>query len=81
MKKFPIILLTSFGFIITACSQVPSECKDTWDSMAKLAKESGIPDDAIKTQEKQFFEQIKAMSKDQAVEACKASNQMFGLVK
>lgn len=81
MQKLPIILVASFGFIITACSQIPSECQDTWDSMAKIAKESGIPADAIKTQEKQFFEQMKAMDKDQAIEACKTSNQMFGLVK
>lgn len=73
--------LIALSLSLAACSQVPSECQDAWNSIEKMAKDSGIPEDAIKAQKKQFDDQIKQLGKAQAIEACKAQNAMFGVIK
>ena len=49
------ILLTSgaaFIFTLSACSQVPKECAESWEKMEKLSKKMGMPDDQIKINKK-----------------------------
>ena len=44
-------------------------------------KKSGIPDDAIETQKKEFERNVQEMPKDKAIETCNAQNSIFGMVK
>lgn len=81
MNKYALCALLGMGMTLTACSQMPSECEESWDKIEKMAKESGIPDDALKSQKKEFEAQIKSMSKDQAIESCKTQNSFLGLIK
>ncbi|OTG82953.1 hypothetical protein [Acinetobacter sp. ANC 4648] len=81
MKKLLLLTISSLCLGLTACSNMPKECEQSWKHMEDLAKQSGIPADAIKAQKKQFEEQIKKMPKDQAIQACQAQNSVFGTVK
>ena len=74
MKKHLLLLILSSGIILSACSQMPSECQKTWDNMEKLAIESGIPKDAVKAQKDNFVLQIKNMSKEEAIQSCNMQN-------
>ncbi|OTG93300.1 hypothetical protein [Acinetobacter sp. ANC 3832] len=81
MKKTLLLAITSLCIGLTACSKMPSECEKSWKHIEELAKQSGIPDDAIKAQKKQFEEQIKNMPKDQAIQSCNAQSSILGMVK
>lgn len=81
MKKSAIILLTGFSIMLTACSKMPKECEQSWEHIADIAKKSGIPDDAIEAQKKEFERNVQEMPKDKAIEACSAQNSIFGMVK
>ena len=81
MKKIYSVIVSSLCFAVTACSQMPKECEQSWKHMENIAKQSGIPEDSIKAQKKQFEEQIKNMPKDQAIQACQAQSAIFGMVK
>ncbi|OTG65169.1 hypothetical protein [Acinetobacter silvestris] len=81
MKKILLLSLASLSVSLTACSNMPKECEQSWKYMEDLAKKSGIPADAIQAQKKQFEEQIKNMSKDQAIQACQAQSSILGMVK
>ena len=74
MKKHSLLLILSSGIILSACSQMPSECEKAWDNMEKLAIESGIPKDAVKAQKDNFVLQIKNMSKEEAIQSCNMQN-------
>lgn len=71
MKLFLILSMLSFGLILGGCSQMPPECEDSWSKLEKLAIDSGIPTDALKTQKEAFIAQIKTMSKEDAIKICK----------
>ncbi|QIO08778.1 hypothetical protein [Acinetobacter lanii] len=81
MKTIYLSPLILSCFILTACSGIPDECEKSWDQVEKLAKESGIPEDSIQAQKKQFEEQIKAMPKQDAIETCNAQSSVFGMIK
>ena len=81
MKKICLLIVSSLCMGLTACSQMPKECEQSWKYMADIAKQSGIPEDSIKAQKKQFEQQIKSMPKDQAVQACQAQSAIFKMVK
>ena len=81
MKKPTIILLTGLSIMLTACNKIPKECEQSWEHIADMAKKSGIPDDAIETQKKDFERNVQEMPKDKAIEVCNAQNSIFGLVK
>ncbi len=66
---------------LLACSKLPSECQESWNNIQKLAQESGIPDDAIKAQKKEFELQVHKLNKEQAIQACNAQNSVFGSIK
>jgi len=78
VKLAPVLIL---GILLTACNHLPKECEESWKHMEKLAKQSGIPEEALKEQKKAFEEQIKNMSKDQAVQTCKAQSSILGMIK
>lgn len=78
MKSITLGLSAIFFLSLSACSELPKECEESWSNIEKLAKESGIPQEAINNQKKEFEKQIEAMSKDSAIEACKAQNSIFG---
>lgn len=81
MKKISLLALFSSSILLGACSKLPAECEASWLHIEKLAKESGIPDDAIKAQKKEFETQIEKLSKQQAIETCVAQSSAFGLIK
>ncbi len=81
MKKPTIILLTGLSIMLTACNKIPKECEQSWEHIADMAKKSGIPDDAIETQKKEFERNVQEMPKDKAIETCNAQNSIFGMVK
>lgn len=73
--------LIALCIALSACSKIPSECQDSWNNIEKLAKESGIPDDAIKAQKKEFEAQVQQLSKEQAIQTCNAQNSVLGSIK
>jgi starvation-inducible outer membrane lipoprotein len=77
MKYFKFALITLFAFYISACNKIPSICEEVWTNTEKLAKESGIPQTAIDQQKKQFEEQIKQLSKEDAEKTCEIQNSIF----
>ena len=81
MKKICLLIVSSLCMGLSACSQMPKECEQSWKYMADIDKQSGIPEDSIKAQKKQFEQQIKSMSKDQAIQACQAQSAIFKMVK
>ncbi|MBU3847165.1 MAG: hypothetical protein H9855_09365 [Candidatus Acinetobacter avistercoris] len=81
MKKVIIMTVIGMSTLLIACDQIPTECQTTWGNIEKLAKESGIPEDALKKQKIQFDESIKQLSKEEAVQSCTAQNKAFQLFK
>ncbi len=81
MKLLQLMPVLALGTILTACSGMPKECEESWKHMEALAKQSGIPEASLKEQKKAFEEQIKKMSKDDAIQACKAQSSIIGMVK
>ena len=80
MKLLKLIPILALGSILTACGGMPKECEETWMHMEALAKQSGIPEDALKEQKKAFEEGIKKLPKDQAAQTCKAQSSIIGMV-
>ncbi|MEJ5136718.1 hypothetical protein GJV03_10655 [Acinetobacter sp. RIT698] len=81
MKLLHLIPILALGTILTACGGMPKECEESWKHMEDLAKQSGIPEDSLKEQKKAFEEEIKKLSKEDAIQACKAQSSIIGMVK
>lgn len=81
MKLLRLIPILALGTILTACGGMPKECEESWKHMEDLAKQSGIPEDSLKEQKKAFEEEIKKLSKEDAIQACKAQYSIIGMVK
>lgn len=64
-------------FLLQGCSQMPKECDESWKSIEKLSKESGIPQTVIDQQRIEFKKQIQSLNKDDAVKYCQAQNSIF----
>lgn len=79
MKKQTLLISLSSAIILSACSQMPSECEKSWEKIEKMALKSGIPKDAIKNQKNDFIAQIKGISEEQAIETCKMQNSFLDL--
>jgi len=81
MKLLRLVPILALGTILTACGGMPKECEESWKHMEDLAKQSGIPEDSLKEQKKAFEEEIKKLSKEDAIQACKAQSSIIGMVK
>ncbi|MBP2543001.1 hypothetical protein [Acinetobacter guillouiae] len=81
MKLLRLIPILALGTILTACGGMPKECEESWKHMEDLAKQSGIPEDSLKEQKKAFEEEIKKLSKEDAIQSCKAQSSIIGMVK
>ena len=81
MKLLHLIPILALGTILTACGGMPKECEESWKHMEDLAKQSGIPEDSLKEQKKAFEEEIKKLSKEDAIQSCKAQSSIIGMVK
>lgn len=82
MKKIYLILMTSSLFL-SACSgsSMPKECEESWQHIEKMAKTSGIPEDAIKNQKKAFEDEVNKMNKEEAIQVCKTQSSILSMVK
>lgn len=78
LKLIPILTLTT---LMASCSGLPKECEESWEKMEKFAKQSGISEDSLKEQKKAFEEEIKNLSKEEAIQACKAQTSILNMVK
>lgn len=76
MKIMAGLGLTSV-LIIQGCSQIPKECEESWNSIEKLSKESGVPQTVIDQQRIEFKKQIQSLNKDDAIKYCQAQNSIF----
>ena len=81
MKHLLCIPVFATTILLTACSDMPKECEESWKHMEDIAKQSGIPESALKEQKKAFEEQIKSLSKDEAIQTCKAQSSILGMAK
>lgn len=81
MKHLLLVPVFAIATLLTACSNMPKECEESWKHMEEIAKKSGIPESALKEQKKAFEEQIKSLSKDEAIQTCKAQSSILGMVK
>ncbi|KAF1026265.1 hypothetical protein [Acinetobacter sp.] len=81
MKLLRLIPILALGTLLTACGGMPKECQESWEKMEDFAKQSGIPEDALKEQKKAFEDEIKKLSKEDAIQACKAQSSILGMVK
>ena len=81
MKILSTCGVIGLGLVLSACSQMPSECEESWDKMEKFAISSGIPKDAVKQQKEAFINEIKALSKEEAVQTCKMQSAFLDMAK
>ena len=81
MKLLRLIPVLVLGTLLTACSGLPKECEESWKHMEELGKQSGMPEESLKEQKKAFEEEIKKLSKEEAIQACKAQSSILGMVK
>ena len=81
MKLLRLIPVLALGTILTACGGLPKECEESWKHMEELGTQSGMPEESLKEQKKAFEEEIKKLSKDEAIQACKAQSSILGMVK
>lgn len=81
MKKLLVIAVSGICLNLVGCSKVPSECNELWDKMEKIAKQSGIPEDALKKQKIEFEDQISKIPRQEAVKSCKTQAAVFELLK
>lgn len=81
MKYLLLVPVFAMTAVISACSDMPKECEESWKHMEKIAKQSGIPEDALKEQKNAFEEQIKSLPKDEAIQTCKAQSSILSMVK
>ncbi len=70
MKSISIITSTIFILSLSACSQVPKECAESWKKMESLSKQMGMPEEQIKAHKKEFEDNIQGLSKEDAIQAC-----------
>ncbi|MDQ9020287.1 hypothetical protein RFI02_04115 [Acinetobacter sichuanensis] len=82
MKKI-FLALTAISIILSGCSsnKMPKECEESWQYIEKMAKTSGISEEAIKNQKKAFEDEVNKMSKEEATEVCKTQTAILGMVK
>ena len=81
MKKIQLVSIIALGTFLTACGGLPKECEKSWKQMEEIAKTSGIPEEALKEQKKAFDEEIKKLSKEDAIKTCEAQSSIFGMIK
>ncbi|OTG91497.1 hypothetical protein [Acinetobacter sp. ANC 3813] len=78
--KYLLSAVALFSMLsLAACSQVPKECNDAWEQMEKLSKQMGMPEDQIKAHQKEFQDNIKGLSKEDAIKACTIQSSMLNL--
>ena len=80
MNKLSISLLTTLCLALTACSNMPKECEESWQKLESLSKQMGLSEEQIKEQKKQFEEGIKQQSEEDAIQICKTQSSFLGLV-
>lgn len=81
MKKLLTLSACMTLLSLTACSQMPKACVESWDKMEKLAKQMGLPEEQLKEQKKKFEEDVKAMNNEEAARMCSTQNSLLGLVE
>ena len=80
IMKFLLSTATLFSLIsLSACSQVPKECTDAWKQMEKLSKQMGMPEDQINAHKKDFQDNIKGLSKEDAIKACNMQSSLLNM--
>ena len=80
MNKSLIVIFIGLCLNLTACNKTPSECDELWEKTAKLAKQNGISEDALKSKKQDFEDQISKMPKGEAAKNCKTQLAVFDLV-
>ncbi|MDM1756539.1 MULTISPECIES: hypothetical protein [Acinetobacter] len=82
MKKI-YFALTISSLLLSACSsnKMPKECEESWQQIEKMAKTSGIPEEAINNQKKAFEDEVNKMGKEEATKVCKTQTAILGMVK
>ena len=80
MNKLTICLIACCILSLSACSQIPKECEESWDKLEALSKQMGLNEEQIKEQTKQFEDSIKKQSKEQAIQMCQTQSTFLGLV-
>ena len=73
---FPCLLILFFS----GCSPLPKECADSWEKIEKLGLEIKLTEEQMKTQKKHFEENLKNMSKEDAIKTCETQSDILGLV-
>jgi len=48
MKSFSVITSSIVILGLSACSQMPKECAESWKKIESLSKQMGMPEDQIK---------------------------------
>lgn len=79
MNKFLLISGTAIILTLSACSQVPKECTESWEKMEMLSKKIGMTEDQIKAHKKEFEDGIKGLSKEEAIQACKMQSAFLNM--
>ncbi len=70
MKSFSVITSSIVILGLSACSQMPKECAESWKKIESLSKQMGMPEDQIKAHKKEFEDNINGLSKEDAIQAC-----------
>ena len=82
MKK-TFLSTATISIFLSACtgSNLPKECEESWQHIEKMAKTSGISEEAIKNQKKAFEDEVNKMKKEEAIQVCKTQTAILGMVK
>lgn len=80
MNHLTLALMTTLCFGLSACSNMPKECQESWEKLESFSKQMGLSEEQIKQQKVQFEEGIKKHSKEEAIQICQTQSNFLGLV-
>lgn len=76
-----LIVVTTLCFTLTGCDQTPKSCNELWSKIEQIGKQSGIPENAIKSKKNEFDQEIAKLSKDEANQNCQTQLSVLELIK
>lgn len=79
MKPFLTLSAVLLSLSLSACSQMPKECQESWKKIEALAQQMGLPEEQIKAQREQFEANLKGLSNEDAIQACNMQNSILGM--
>jgi hypothetical protein len=81
MKLWNLLFIGVGVFTLNACSNMPSECEESWKKVEKFGKQVGVSKEELKQRKKEFEVNISKMDREQAKLICSSQNSFLELAK